>query len=47
MAEYPTSHLRLAGWAWPWRPTTLLALIIAAGVAGEFLPGAAVNRDRR
>ena len=45
--EYPTSHLRLAGPAWPWRPTTLAALTLAAAIGAGFLPAAAVHRNRR
>ena len=45
--EYPTSHLRLAGPAWPRRPTTLFALTIAAAIAAGFLPAAATHRNRR
>jgi hypothetical protein len=44
--EYPTSHLRLAGPAWPQRPTTLFALTIAAAIAAGFLPAAATHRNR-
>jgi hypothetical protein len=44
--EYPTGHLRLAGPAWPWRPTTPLALTIAAAIAAGFLPAAAAHRNR-
>jgi hypothetical protein len=45
--EYPTGHLRLAGPAWPWRPTTLLALTVVAAIAAGFLPAAATHRNRR
>ena len=45
--EYPTSHLRLAGPAWPWRPTTLAALTLAAAIGAGFLPAAATHRNRR
>jgi hypothetical protein len=45
--EYPAGHLRLAGPAWPWRPTTLLALTAAAAIAAGFLPAAAARRSRR
>ena len=45
--EYPTGHLRLAGPAWPWRPTTLFALTIAAAIGAGFLPAAAAHRHRR
>ena len=44
--EYPTGHLRLAGAAWPWRPTTTLALTIAAAIGAGFLPAAAAHRNR-
>jgi putative intracellular protease/amidase len=44
--EYPTGHLRLAGVAWSWRPTTMLALTIAAAIGAGFLPAAAVHRNR-
>ena len=45
--EYPTGHLRLAGPAWPWRPTTLAALTLAAAIGAGFLPAAAARRHRR
>jgi hypothetical protein len=45
--EYPTSHLRLVGPAWPWRPTSLAALTLAAAIGARFLPAAAVHRNRR
>jgi putative intracellular protease/amidase len=44
--EYPTSHLRLAGPAWPRRPTTAFALTVAAAIGAGFLPAAA-SRHRR
>ena len=44
--EYPTGHLRLAGAAWPWRPTTLLALTVAAAIGAGLLPAAAAHRNR-
>src|SRR5207253_1244908 len=44
--EYPAGHLHLAGSAWPWRPTTLLALTIAAAIAAGLLPAAAARRHR-
>jgi hypothetical protein len=44
--EYPTGHLHLAGPAWPWRPTTLLALTSAAAIGGGLLPAAAAHRNR-
>jgi putative intracellular protease/amidase len=44
--EYPTEQLELAGAAWPWRPTALLALTLTAtGVA--LVPAAATRRNRR
>src|SRR6185503_1152098 len=39
--EYPTAHLQPAGSPWPWRPTALAALTIAAAVGAGFLPAAA------
>jgi putative intracellular protease/amidase len=39
--EYPTAHLQLAGSPWPWRPTALAALTIAAAIGAGFLPAAA------
>jgi hypothetical protein len=39
--EYPTAHLRLAGSQWPWRPTALFTLTIAAAAGAAFLPAAA------
>ena len=44
--EYPTGHLQLVGPAWPWRPTTLLALTIAAAIGVALLPAAAASRHR-
>jgi hypothetical protein len=43
--EYPTAHLQLAGSPWPWRPTALAALTIAAAIGAGFLP-AATRRHR-
>ncbi|MBG0824568.1 DJ-1/PfpI family protein [Planomonospora sp. ID91781] len=37
--EYPVGHLELAGPAWPWRPTALGALALAAAVGGGVLAG--------
>lgn len=37
--EYPTGHLQLAGGGWPWRPTALLALTVAAALGLAVLPG--------
>ena len=39
--EYPSAHLQLAGRPWPWRPTALAALTIAAAIGVGFLPAAA------
>ena len=39
--EYPSAHLQLAGRLWPWRPTALAALTIAAAIGAGFLPAAA------
>jgi putative intracellular protease/amidase len=44
--EYPTGHLHLAGPAWPWRPTTLLALTGATAIGAGLLPTAAAHRNR-
>jgi hypothetical protein len=39
--EYPAGHLQLAGRRWPWRPTILFALTIAAAIGLALLPAAA------
>jgi hypothetical protein len=44
--EYPTDQLELAGAAWPWRPTALLALTATAAIGVALLPAAA-RRNRR
>jgi hypothetical protein len=44
--EYPPAHLQLAGSPWPWRPTTLFALTIAAAIGVALLPAAAATRHR-
>ena len=44
--EYPTSHLRLVGPAWPRRPTTLAALTLAAAIGAGFLPAVARRHQR-
>jgi hypothetical protein len=36
--EYPTDQLELAGAAWPWRPTALLALTATAPSALRWRP---------
>jgi hypothetical protein len=42
----PRAHLRLAGSPWPWRPTTLFALTIAAAIGVALSPAAAARRHR-
>ncbi len=44
--EYPAEQLELAGAGWPWRPTALLALTVAAAIGVGLLPAAA-RRNRR
>jgi hypothetical protein len=44
--EHPPAHLRLAGGPWPWRPTTLFALTVAAAVGVALLPAAVARRHR-
>jgi hypothetical protein len=44
--EHLPAHPRLAGGPWPWRPTTLFALTVAAAVGGALLPAAAARRHR-
>ena len=44
--EYPAAHLQLAGRPWPWRPTTLFALTIAAAIGVALLPAAAARKHR-
>jgi hypothetical protein len=45
--EYPTEQLELAGAAWPWRPTALLALTATAALGVALLPAATTRRNRR
>lgn len=45
--EYPAEQLELAGAGWPWRPTALLALTVAAAIGVALLPVAATRRNRR
>jgi putative intracellular protease/amidase len=45
--EYPTEQLELAGAAWPWRPTALLALTATAAPGVALLPASATRRNRR
>ena len=42
--EAAAAHLRLAGSPWPWRPTALAALTIAAATGAGFLPAARRHR---
>ena len=44
--EYPTAHLQLAGSPWPWRPTAMFALTVAAAIGATLLPAAAARRHR-
>jgi putative intracellular protease/amidase len=44
--EYPAHRLRLAGAAWPWRPTALFALTLTAALGVSLLPAAATRRSR-
>ncbi len=44
--EYPPAHLQLPGSPWPWRPTTLFALTIAAATGVALLPPAGARRHR-
>jgi hypothetical protein len=44
--EHPPAHLQLADSPWPWRPTTLFALTIAAAIGVALLPAAAARRHR-
>jgi hypothetical protein len=45
--EYPAHRLRLAGAAWPWRPTALFALTLTAALGVSLLPAAAATRRSR
>ena len=42
-----TVHLLLAGAGWPWRPTALFALTVAAAIGVGLIPAVAARRDRR
>jgi hypothetical protein len=44
--EYPADRLRLAGVAWPWRPTTLFALTVTTAIGVTLVPAAATRRNR-
>ncbi len=44
--EHPPAHLQLTGSPWPWRPTALFALTIAAAIGAALLPAAAARRHR-
>jgi len=45
--EYPSQQLQLAGARWPWRPTALLALTVAAAIGVALLPAAGARQNRR
>lgn len=46
--EYPAEQFELAGAGWPWRPTALLALTVAAAIGVALLPAAARrNQNQR
>lgn len=45
--EYPSQQLQLAGAGWPWRPTALLALTVAAAIGVALLPAAGARGNRR
>jgi hypothetical protein len=45
--EYHAEQLELAGAGWPWRPTALLALTVAAAIGVALLPVGATRRNRR
>jgi hypothetical protein len=42
--EYPAHRLRLAGAAWPWRPTALFALTLTAAIGLALMPTAITYR---
>ncbi|MFC4061226.1 DJ-1/PfpI family protein [Planomonospora corallina] len=42
-AEYPAAHLELTGAAWPWRPTALAVLSLAAAAGFGVLAGKRMN----
>ena len=44
--EYSADRLRLAGRAWPWRPTTLFALTVPTATGVTLVPAAATRRHR-
>jgi hypothetical protein len=44
--EYSADRLRLAGGAWPWRPTTLFALTVPTTIGVTLVPAAATRRHR-
>jgi hypothetical protein len=44
--EHPPAHLQMAGSPWPWRPTALFVLTIAAATGVALLPAAGARRHR-
>ena len=44
--EYPADRLRLAGVAWPWRPTTLFALTVTTAIGVTLVLAAVTRRNR-
>ena len=44
--EYSADRLRLAGVAWPWRPTILFALTVTTAIGVTLGPAAATRRNR-
>jgi hypothetical protein len=44
--EHSPAHLQLAGGPWPWRPTAVFVLTIAAATGVALLPAAAASRHR-
>ncbi|MBB2914426.1 putative intracellular protease/amidase [Streptosporangium becharense] len=45
--EYPASHLRLTGTAWPWRSTALCVATVAAALCAGLAPALVARRRRR
>jgi hypothetical protein len=43
--EYSADRLRLAGVAWPWRPTALVALTVTTAMGVTLVPAAATRRN--
>ena len=44
--QYPADRLRLAGVAWPWRPTSLFALTATIAIGLRLVPAVATRRNR-